>query len=45
MERLTGYSFEWVLPGHGAPLHADSPGAMRAKLVALVERMRARGRR
>jgi glyoxylase-like metal-dependent hydrolase (beta-lactamase superfamily II)/ferredoxin len=43
MERLLDYSFEWVLPGHGAPLHAGSSRAMRGKLEALVARMRARG--
>jgi len=44
MARLLDYSFEWVLPGHGAPLRADSPRAMRKKLEALVQRMRPDGR-
>jgi glyoxylase-like metal-dependent hydrolase (beta-lactamase superfamily II)/ferredoxin len=39
MERLLDYSFEWVLPGHGAPLHAPSARAMREKLEALIGRM------
>jgi glyoxylase-like metal-dependent hydrolase (beta-lactamase superfamily II)/ferredoxin len=39
MERLLGYTFEWVLPGHGMPFHA-STNAMRKALTALVERMR-----
>jgi glyoxylase-like metal-dependent hydrolase (beta-lactamase superfamily II)/ferredoxin len=44
MERLLDYSFEWVLPGHGDPLHAESPRAMREKLEALIALMRRRGR-
>jgi glyoxylase-like metal-dependent hydrolase (beta-lactamase superfamily II) len=37
--RLAAYSFEWLLPGHGWPVHllADE---MNARLRALVERMR-----
>jgi glyoxylase-like metal-dependent hydrolase (beta-lactamase superfamily II)/ferredoxin len=42
MRRLLDYSFEWVLPGHGAPLRAESKGAMKAKLEALIERMQRR---
>ncbi len=42
MERLLDVSFEWVLPGHGDPLHAASPRAMREMLEALIARMRAR---
>jgi glyoxylase-like metal-dependent hydrolase (beta-lactamase superfamily II) len=42
MERLLDYSFEWVLPGHGLPLHARSSCAMRAKLEALIARMHER---
>jgi glyoxylase-like metal-dependent hydrolase (beta-lactamase superfamily II)/ferredoxin len=42
MERLLDYSFEWVLPGHGAPLHARSARAMREKLEVLIARMRQR---
>jgi glyoxylase-like metal-dependent hydrolase (beta-lactamase superfamily II)/ferredoxin len=39
MERLIGFSFEWVLPGHGqrVRLPADE---MRQQLAELVERMR-----
>jgi len=40
MARLLDYTFEWVLPGHGSPLRADSPQQMRAKVEALVDRMR-----
>lgn len=43
IERLLEYSFEWVLPGHGAPLHASSARAMHEKLEALLGRMRGRG--
>ena len=43
MQRLLDYRFEWVLPGHGSPLRAESPRAMREKLEALVGRMKARG--
>lgn len=32
LERLLGYDFTWVLPGHGSIHHADSPVAMRAEL-------------
>jgi glyoxylase-like metal-dependent hydrolase (beta-lactamase superfamily II)/ferredoxin len=32
MERLLDYSFEWVLPGHGAWHRAPSPVAMRQEL-------------
>src|SRR5580658_5018382 len=42
MARLLDYSFEWVLPGHGSPLRAESPRDMRAKLEVLVDRMRGR---
>ncbi|HYH86627.1 MAG TPA: MBL fold metallo-hydrolase [Pyrinomonadaceae bacterium] len=40
MERLLGYSFEWVLPGHGR-IHHDTAEGMRAHLVRCVEWMRA----
>ena len=40
MERLLDYSFEWVLPGHGAWHQAESPAAMRRELEACVEWMR-----
>ena len=36
MERLLDFSFEWVLPGHGAWHRADSPGAMRSDLERCV---------
>ncbi len=41
MERLLDYRFEWVLPGHGRPVHlpADS---MRRSLESCVQWMRAR---
>ena len=42
MERLLDYSFEWVLPGHGEPVRAESPKQMREKLEALIARMRRR---
>jgi glyoxylase-like metal-dependent hydrolase (beta-lactamase superfamily II) len=38
MKRLLGYSFEWVLPGHGARHRAPS-GEMQRLLGALVRRM------
>jgi glyoxylase-like metal-dependent hydrolase (beta-lactamase superfamily II)/ferredoxin len=40
MERLTEYSFEWVLPGHGRRFHAGAE-EMRRQLLACVERMKA----
>lgn len=41
MERLLDYSFEWVLPGHGRPVHLP-PGRMRASLERCIEWMKAR---
>jgi glyoxylase-like metal-dependent hydrolase (beta-lactamase superfamily II)/ferredoxin len=41
MERLLDYSFEWVLPGHGRPVHL-SRAEMRASLERCVAWMRAR---
>lgn len=41
MERLLHYSFEWVLPGHGRPVHL-SPSEMQASLEQCVEWMRRR---
>lgn len=38
MERLRAWPFEWVLPGHGARLHAP-PVEMRRKLEALLALM------
>jgi glyoxylase-like metal-dependent hydrolase (beta-lactamase superfamily II)/ferredoxin len=32
LERLLGFDFTWVLPGHGSIHHADSPAAMKAEL-------------
>src|SRR5712692_7492809 len=40
MERLLDYSFEWVLPGHGAWHRADDAAAMHRELEACVEWMR-----
>lgn len=39
MERLLDYTFEWVLPGHGRPVHLAAP-EMRASLERCVEWMR-----
>jgi glyoxylase-like metal-dependent hydrolase (beta-lactamase superfamily II) len=39
LERLRGYRFEWVLPGHG--WHVHLPGdEMQRQLAALLERMK-----
>jgi glyoxylase-like metal-dependent hydrolase (beta-lactamase superfamily II) len=35
MERLLDYRFEWVLPGHGRPIHLDAV-AMRASLERCI---------
>jgi glyoxylase-like metal-dependent hydrolase (beta-lactamase superfamily II)/ferredoxin len=40
MERLLELGFSWVLPGHGASLHAPSQAAMREELLRLVEEMK-----
>jgi len=40
MERLLDFSFEWVLPGHGAWHHASSPAAMRRELEKCVRWMK-----
>ena len=42
MERLLDYRFEWVLPGHGRPVHLDS-ASMHASLEQCVEWMRLSG--
>ena len=42
MERLLEYSFEWVLPGHGARYRAASPEAMRVELRRAIADMRSR---
>jgi glyoxylase-like metal-dependent hydrolase (beta-lactamase superfamily II)/ferredoxin len=39
MERLLDYRFEWVLPGHGRPVHLDA-AAMRASLERCVAWMK-----
>ena len=39
MNRLAGYTFEWVLPGHGQRVQLP-PEIMRRELQALVQRMR-----
>ena len=39
MERLLGYDFEWVLPGHGR-IHHDTRAGMRAHLRRCVNWMR-----
>jgi glyoxylase-like metal-dependent hydrolase (beta-lactamase superfamily II) len=41
LDKLTAYSFEWLLPGHGWPVHLPA-AEMNARLRALVERMRRR---
>lgn len=43
MERLLDFSFEWVLPGHGAWHHADSAAAMRKELEACIRWMKRTG--
>ena len=43
MQKLLGYDFEWVLPGHGHRFRADPP-TMRRKLEELVARMRSGAR-
>lgn len=39
MERLLDYRFEWVLPGHGRPIHLDA-GTMHASLEQCVAWMK-----
>jgi len=39
MERLRDYRFEWVLPGHGRPIHFDAD-RMHAELERCVEWMK-----
>ena len=41
MEKLFDYTFEWVLPGHGRPIHLP-PDEMRRSLERCIEWMRAR---
>jgi glyoxylase-like metal-dependent hydrolase (beta-lactamase superfamily II)/ferredoxin len=42
MERLLDYRFEWVLPGHGRPVHLEA-AAMRVSLERCVAWMRSNG--
>lgn len=39
MERLLDFRFEWVLPGHGRPIHFEA-GRMRAELERCVKWMK-----
>jgi glyoxylase-like metal-dependent hydrolase (beta-lactamase superfamily II) len=39
MARLASFRFEWVLPGHGRPWRAASPGAARDAVAALARSM------
>lgn len=39
MERLLGYEFEWVLPGHGRRIHLDAP-QMHQQLRQCLSRMK-----
>ena len=39
MERLLGYDFEWVLPGHGRRIHLDAPH-LQEQLRQCVSRMK-----
>lgn len=39
MEKLTGYNFEWVLPGHGR-IHSDTVEGMRLSLERCIEWMK-----
>jgi glyoxylase-like metal-dependent hydrolase (beta-lactamase superfamily II) len=39
LAKLTAYSFAWLLPGHGWPVHLDAE-EVNARLRALVGRMR-----
>ncbi len=41
MERLLDYSFEWVLPGHGRPVHL-TPSRMHEELERCVDWMKKR---
>ncbi|MEW6131027.1 MAG: MBL fold metallo-hydrolase [Acidobacteriota bacterium] len=40
MEKLRGYEFEWVLPGHGRRFQAESANVMRESLELCIERMK-----
>jgi glyoxylase-like metal-dependent hydrolase (beta-lactamase superfamily II)/ferredoxin len=39
IEKLAGYAFTWVLPGHGRRFRAASTAAMRAELLRLARAM------
>ena len=39
MQRLAGYSFEWVLPGHGRRVHLATP-QMNLQLHRCIEWMK-----
>jgi glyoxylase-like metal-dependent hydrolase (beta-lactamase superfamily II)/ferredoxin len=41
MERLLDFAFEWVLPGHGRPIHLTA-GEMRASLEKCIDWMKRR---
>lgn len=41
MERLLDYRFEWVLPGHGRPVHLEA-SAMRASLEQCIAWMKSK---
>ena len=41
MKRLLDYRFEWVLPGHGRPVHLPAD-AMRTSLARCIDWMNAR---
>jgi glyoxylase-like metal-dependent hydrolase (beta-lactamase superfamily II)/ferredoxin len=43
MERLLDFSFEWVLPGHGAWHHAASAAAMKRDLEGCIRWMKGLG--
>lgn len=40
MEKLAGFRFEWVLPGHGRPWRAPSAEVARREVLALARAMR-----
>ncbi len=43
MEKLLGFDFTWVLPGHGDRVRADSPASMRREVERCLGWMRGRG--
>jgi glyoxylase-like metal-dependent hydrolase (beta-lactamase superfamily II)/ferredoxin len=40
LAKLVDFRFQWVLPGHGRRLRAESPEEMRGKLVELLAQLR-----